>query len=476
MSIQSNNPASKAPWQIDRWVWQWCSTKAALLLFLIPVAVALAASYLLPQIPAYLPPNSVSYQEWLSTIQMEFKNWTPYLEALGAFQIQDTLWFRLLMAALAFVLLVSLGAQINSFLRAPPIRQPGEFYTTPDATSFSSASPREQVIEQVKQTMHALTRHVRREDDGDKTYMNGGRRMWAAVGTVVAYAGLLVVLGGLAINGKWGWRQTDVQVSPDEPVSVGPQGAHKIRLLDVRPVPAEADLQIGASQRMSLKSETPTRLGGFSYQWTGKGGLWVQVRALRDTGETLTLYDYAVRPRPVETLRFSFPSAVSSEEADRLFIVSEDKVVGQLRWLNRDAVTDGEKPRLHLWILSEDGRTLVGEQELGGEAGLAAKGKTFEVTIGDVTYVLDVSRYIIVDLAYQPGLWALGIGGVLIIVGLLASSIPRQQIWALVAPHQDSTVVTVREQRGGLSRGMRKNTNEALAQLRDRLEQGLKEA
>lgn len=300
--------------------------------------------------------------------------------------------------------------------------------------------------------------------------------MWAAVGTTAAQAGLLVVLGGLAINGKWGWRQTDVQVHPGEPVSVGPQGAHKIRLLDVRPVLAEADLQIGTSQHMSLQSGTLARLGGFSYQWTGKGGLWVQIRALRDTGDTLTLYEYAVRPKPVETLYFSFPSSVSSEEADRLFIVSEDKVVGQLRWSNRDTATDGEKPRLHLWILSEDGRTMVGEQELVGEEGPTAKGGTFEVTIGDVTYVLDVSRYVIVDVAYQPGLWILGIGGILLIAGLLASLIPRQQIWVLVALYQDSTVITVREQRWGLSRAMFKNTNETLAQLRARLEQGRTEA
>jgi cytochrome c biogenesis protein ResB len=475
MSTQKQSLASKAPWQVDRWVWQWCSTKAALLLFLIPLVVALAASYLLPQVPAHLAPNSTGYQEWLSTIQVDFRNWTPYLEAVGAFQIQDTLWFRLLMAALAFILLVSLGVQVSALLRAPPTRQPSAFYAATGATSFSSTSSREQVIEQVEQVMHVLTRHVRREDDGETTYLNGGRRMWAAAGTTVAYLGLLVALAGLAINGRWGWRQSGIQVPPDEPVSVGPQGAHKIRLLDMRPVPAEADLQVGTNQRVSLQSGAPARLGGFSYQWTGDGGLWVQVRALRDSGETLTLYDYAVRPRPVESKRFFFPSAASSEEADRLFIVSEDKVVGQIRWLNSNAMTDGEKPHLYLWILSEDGHTLVGEQELGGGTGIAAQDETFKVTIGDVTYVLDVSRYIIVDVAYLPGLWILGTGGILLVLGLLASLIPRQRIWALVAPHQASTEVTLRAQSRGWSRAMDRNTGEALAQLGARLEQGFKQ-
>jgi hypothetical protein len=298
--------------------------------------------------------------------------------------------------------------------------------------------------------------------------------MWAAIGKAAAYAGLLVALGGLATNGKWGWGQADVQVPPGESVSVGPHGAHRIRLLDVWP--AQADLQIGTNQHLSLKSGTPARFGGFRYQWTGQGGLWVQVRALRDTGQALTLYEYAVRPSPVESLHFAFPSTASSEETERLFIVSEDKVVGQLKWLNRDAVTDGKEPRLHLWILSEDGRTLVGEQELGGKQEFGGNDKTFEVTIGDATYVLDVSPYIIVDIAYQPGLWALGVGGILLIAGLLISFVPRQRIWALVTPHRDSIVITVREQRWGLLRGRHKNINEALVQLRARLEQGLNEA
>ena len=476
MSIQSNNPASKASWQVDRWVWQWCSSKVALLVCLIPVAVALVASYLLPQIPAYLPPSSASYQEWLSTIQVEFKNWTPYLEAIGAFQIQDAFWFRILMAALAFVLLVSLGAQVSSLLRSPSIRQPSEFYTAPDATSFHSASPREQVIEQVGQALNTLTRRHDREDDGDTTHMHGKQRMWAAAGTAVAYLGLLVALGGLAANGKWGWQQTGVQVSPNEPISVGPQGSHKVRLLDVRHVPARADLQIGQDQHLSLKQGASARAGEFRYQWTGKGGLWVQVRALRNTGESLTLYEYAVRPRPVETLYFFFPSAAPGEEAARLFIVSQDEVVGQLRWLNGDNVTDASDPHLHLWILSEDGRTLVGEQEIGGDSGLAADIGTIEVSIGDVTYVLGVSPYIILDVAYQPGLWALGIGGILFIAGLLVNLIPHREIWALLAPDRAGTAIAVREQRWGLLRGRHKDTREALAQLRARLERGFVEA
>ena len=70
MSMQRNGLALKPPWRFDRWVWQRFSSRGALLLFLILVALALAARTLLPQIPGHLRADPIGYQEKLATLQV----------------------------------------------------------------------------------------------------------------------------------------------------------------------------------------------------------------------------------------------------------------------------------------------------------------------------------------------------------------------------------------------------------------------
>jgi hypothetical protein len=141
----------------------------------------------------------------------------------------------------------------------------------------------------------------------------------------------------------------------------------------------------------------------------------------------------------METLRFAF-SAQDAQESDPLFIVAATKSVGRLAWLNREA-TNGARPRFYLSIFGEDGRTPLTEAEfrpvaeLGGvdkvPDGLAFRTETLVAQLDDITYVLDFTRYVVVDVAYRPGLGALWIGGILLTGGLLARAIIQLRVRAL---------------------------------------------
>jgi len=464
MSIQRNASVVKSPWQVDRWIWSRCSAKGTLLLFLIPIALALAASHVLPQIPAYLRSDPISYQERLSAIQVQFKNWTPFLEAIGAFYIEDTLWFRFLLAVLAFMLLITLGSEVSDLLAPRPIGQPDEFYRSAGAISLSGSLSRDQAVEAVEQTLSTYARHVRRETSRDRIYLYGERAGWTRAGMAVVYLGLLFSVSGLAANGQWGWQQSDVQVPPNELILTGPEGKHPVRLVDVKTDPVETlEIEVDGSQRLSLKWDAFGRRGGFRYRWVSKGGPFVQVRAQRANGGGLVLYNYEPGPTPEETLRFAFSPQAPDQEADRLFIVSEDKVVGRLAWLNKDG-GNGDRPRFYLWTFGEDGRTPLGEQEFAQPEPGASDNITLTAQIGDVTYTLDVTRYVVLDIAYQPGWWALGTGVILLVAGLSVSLIPRRQTWALVEPRANGAEVRLQDQHWALVRRHRKQEDQMLAQ------------
>jgi cytochrome c biogenesis protein ResB len=356
MSIVETKAQQESSWHVDRWIWQWCSSKSTLLLFLVPLILALAASYLLPQIPAQIRSDPIRYQERLTAIQVQFKNWTPFLEDVGAFAIEDTLWFRLLLVLFGFVVLVSLGKEIGSLVESQPINRLERFDGSPDTFTTSTSLPADQVVEAIQELIENRVGHAHHETQDAKVYLYGGRAAWARVGTAVTYLGLLFLVAGLAANGRWGWRQENVRVPPNQAISIGPDGDRSIRLVSVQ--------------------------------------------------------------------------------------VGETKAVGRLVWLN-DRATNGERPRFHLWVFGEDGLSLLADQEF-----VVSESRTSDETlvaeIGDVIYILDVTQYVIMNVAYQPGLWPLWIGGALLVAGLSLSLVPRRQIWALIVPEKGGHRVRMR--------------------------------
>lgn len=462
--LNSGTEAARKPRSgVDSWLWQWCSSKAVLLGLLGLLVLSLASSYIVPQVPAHIRSDPVGYQEWLSASRAAFKDWTPLLETLGIFYIHNTSWFRILLTVLAFHTLVSLGARIGLLLAPRPVRQHDAFYSAHSATVISGPWQSTRTVDEVSKMMQLLLGHVDREMDAEKQYLYASRGRWAASSTVALHLGLLFLVGGLAVNGRWGWVQTGVQLLPNEPVFVGPEAPHKIQLLRTGSAAGTAVLQAGEQQYTFSVRGGRTYQRGFLYHLIDRGSPLVRISARRNGGGKLTLYEYTTRPKPQESLQFAFPSTTPEEDADRLFIVSDAKVVGRLAWSNRSATAD-EQPRFHLWVFREGGQALVGESEIAPQDDIAS------VALGDITYDFEVSRYVVLDVEYRPGLWALYVGGLLVVVGLLGSLVPRQRMWAVISAQAETATIQIREQTTGLSGRFRRRRTEILAELQAQIE------
>jgi ResB-like family len=452
-------------WRLGRWLWERCTSKGTLIVCLVLAALATALSYALPQVPAQVRANSISYAEWLSAAQVRFRDWTPLLSAAGAFQVLETWWFRSLLGLVAFVLLVWVGNDAGALLGRQQRSQPDEPYDSDDVSAMVSLLPPQQVVDSVQQTMNALYRRVTKQVSADAVSLLGRYGSWVPVGPLVLHLGLLSVICALAVNGRWGWQQSALSLLPGEPVLVGPRSTHRIELLGVAATADEARLQTGTGRQFLLRRGEALYWRGYRYRWAGESGPVVEVAASDESGQILTLSEYSVQPLRVESLRltFSLAGSASQEGADHLFIVSEERMVARLKWLLPGSSESQEPAQFHLWVFQSDGQTPI------GDCALTAGSDTTTVSIGGVQFALRFSRSIALSVSYQPGTWPLYTGGALVVLGLACGLMPRRYLRAAIEPGRDAVSVQFRERRAGISWGYRRRRSELMARLRSHL-------
>jgi hypothetical protein len=296
-----------------------------------------------------------------------------------------------------------------------------------------------------------LGQHTVHDRGASVTDLYLGRPPWADASAALLYLGLLVLVGGLAVQVRAGWRESEIRVLPYRDVALGPGETLQLRLLDVHfPSPDAADrsvptanLQIAGQTILPIQLGEPVRRRGYRYLWVAKGGPSVRLSAYRtsDPDRPLILRNYQVSPEQARELHFSF---ASGQEPDRQFILSDDKIVGWLRWQDEGAASGQDNQTFQLWLFGEAG------QELGIE--------TFEQTesepdaailhavVGNVDYRLEVARYIVLDIARQPGQWMFWLGACLLALSIPGHLAPKRETWVQVRETSNQVLVKVREQ------------------------------
>jgi hypothetical protein len=418
--------------RISRGLWRWGSSRGALLVPLLLLAATLALSYTFPQASANIRSDPITYEEWLSIVQVRYRRWTPLLRTIGLFHVRDTPWFRTLLALLGLVLLISIADRVPKLVEEWRIRHRESFFERA-GTHLSTDLPAEEAADRMRHALASLKMNVREVRDGGVIHVLAQQRAWARADVLLSLLGALFMVAALAINSRWGWAQPGVLVLPNRPVQVGPQGGHRLELaqgpVDSRGVWVEVD----GGNRLFVDRERGASRAAFRYELTDHGGPLLSVSAWGAGGEPLALSEYTLRPEGQSELQLVF-SAASEEQTVRLFILPEAKTVVRLEWRN-DRGVGTEPPRFQQWAFEQGGQQLVGTAEIATLDGAAT------TRIGGVTYQWHVSSYAVLDLAYQPGRWLLGVGAVSAFLGLVMQFVPRQQAWGMVQRTDEGTVI-----------------------------------
>ena len=424
--------------RISRGLWRWCSSRGALLVPLLLLAAAVALSYTFPQASAHVRSDPITYEEWLSVVQVRYRRWTPLLRTMGMFHVRDTPWFRALLALLTLVLLVSIADRAGGLVEEWRVRHREAFFERGEDVRLSSDLPADEVAGRIRQALVDLKMDVREVREPGETHLRAQQGGWSSVDTLLSLLGALLMVAALAINTRWGWSQLGVQVLPSRPVQVGPQGAHRLELVQTPADSRGAQIQVDGNEPLFVDRERGASSTAFRYELTDQGGPLVGVFAWDSRGEPLALSEYTLRPERQSELQLAF-SAASEEQTVRLFILPEAKTVVRLEWRN-DQDMDAEPPRFRQWAFEQGGRQLVGTAEFTASDGTAT------TQVGGVTYQWDISSYAVLDLAYQPGRWLLGVGALSALLGVVVQFVPRQQAWAMVQSTGEGTAICFREQ------------------------------
>jgi hypothetical protein len=350
------------PWRL---LWRGVTSFHLLGGVLLALALALCLAALLPQTSA---DGLNSDLEWQAEVQRRFGEVAWFeaarspLQSIGAFNVADSLGFRLLLALLALALLAHL-------------------------------------VDSVEKLWKAWRAHVALEGARHLNYLP-----WGEIGSVAIYLGGLTVLLGATITDVAGWQTGPLPVFPGESTPLSQNGdlALRVESLDRDGRHGIGELWLGEENRLSvgdLAVGQPLAGGGIGVYLVG-GGSGLRVRATSGGDQPLQLVTGS-DATPKEKVVIAF----TEEEPRHLVGVPEASLVLLLMMPQPEQTS--AQPRVQ--IFEEGSGEFVLEQELSSEA---------DIPVGDVTLALTTLPYATVRVVHDRGAFLSQIG----VIGLIGGA------------------------------------------------------
>ncbi len=432
MSLNSA-PARRLNRALDS-LWYLASAPQTLALLSALLAATLAFAASVSQMPRGLDANAE--ERWLASVLPRFGQFSPFLRAIGAFNVLEGVFVHALLAALAFVLTLRLAAQVRFAVRlqqqtAIPLAPIGLPVAQADARgALADVAPR---IIAACRTIFPVTRVT--EEEGHVQVYAERRRVgaWAPAAT---YLGALLLLAGLWVDSLLGWgAPTSVILAPGASAAVGAGDTLTLTLTDVADAPSRSTVLLA---RAGL--ETTARAG---FAWPGRWrNVWLAQRATGPAlvvsaqdraGRLLPLQSLAADGEVGETLQLLF----SETQNEQAFAIPTLNLT--LRAIYYPALPDRgiTAPVYQVEAYREDEAAPLASALIEDEA---------EVPLDSVTLNLAAERYVELAVAYLPGLALVALGGVLLLAGaMLSACCGPLRMWVDLTTSADGARVVVRQ-------------------------------
>jgi hypothetical protein len=389
-------------------IWYGCSAPETLMVVLALLAVTVVVAGVFPQQPPGL--QDAAAERWLASAAGGYPGVGAFLRQIGVFDVLAGLWLRVLLAAVALIIALRLAVQADALAAMLRVRR-------------EASTPEESVTDH-PQSATGIPQAASH---------NPQSTVPSVTGPLLAYAGALVLLVGLLLNGLAGWRATDITLAPGASTALGHAGAPKLSLLELTGSEANPVASIGLAEGANAP---PADAGQISFGVPiRRAGLWI---ALQSAGPALQAKasDGRARPLLLQSLEPGLRQGEVSEEIHLLFRQMQSEQEFALpsanisfRVVSYPSLPEKgiETPVFLVEAYQGDDPAPVLSSLVMDEASLALNG---------VTVDLVRDRYAIVDATYLPGLVPLLAGGVAILAGLILSlwSWPRRKAGEELVP------------------------------------------
>jgi len=423
-------------------LWRLFSSTQLAAMVLLAVALASALGALFPQAPSQTTRDSALYAQWLASVQGRYDNWFGFLDTLGLFDVYGSWWFRVLLAFLAFGLIISTAERVSSLWssihQVRVKRGDDSFADESRQTGFSVDQPVEQLVERLKAI---LTRRLCRtlvEWEEGMVYLYADR-LWVEGGALLGHIGLIIVLWGTVVTGHLGWQEDAVTLSPGQSYEIGHGLNAVLRFekleLDTYPDGSLKDyrthvqiIEDGTAVEQIIGVNRPLTYRGVSLHQVSHG-MVVAVKASDQDGQPLLLQSFADGADTAAVVSLPF----WGHQSERHFAVPNKELVFQLVFYQ--SLSDHGYDGPVFLVQAYRGSAIEPIYSRFIE-------KSSSLKVGGATYHLALDQYSVLRIVREPAIAVVILGLLLTLVGhflwLYWSPI---RFWAVVSEEGDGTTV-----------------------------------
>jgi cytochrome c biogenesis protein len=398
-------------------LWRLFSSTQLAAVTLLAVALASTLGALFPQAPSQATRDSAVYAQWLASVQVRYGNWFDFLVTTGLFDVYGSWWFRALLALLAFGLIISTAERMASLwlsIRQAEVKQGDDsFVEASKQAVFSVDQPVDQLVERLKATLTRRLCRTRVKREEGMVYLYADR-LWVEGAALLGHIGLIVILSGMVVTDRLGWREDAVTLSPGQSYEVGHGLDAVLRFekleLDTYPDGSPRDYRtyvqiIGddAEVEQVIGVNRPFTYRGVSFYQISHG-MAVAVKASDQDGKPLLLQSFADGAETAAVVSLPF----WGHQSERHFAVLDRDIVFQLVFYQSlpDRGYDGPV----FLVQAYQGNAIEPVY-----SGFVEKSRSLKV--GDVTYHLALDPYSVLRIVRDPAIAVVVLGLLLTIVG-----------------------------------------------------------
>jgi len=466
MSEQTLPPSTSWPGRaVLSFLWRALASPKMVTVLSILLAVTLLLALLFsPQHPGP-PASATEVAHWMNDAQERFGRWYETLSALGMLNISTTVWLRGLLALSALSMMVSLAdgtARVVRAWRFPGVRQTESFFrAAPRAGEWRVSRERLALVQVLAQQLawpvwlpsSWLQVRPRREQVGQASYLLQDWLTWRRVGTLLTHVGLLLILTGVTLNARLGWRQEGVMLMPGQAVRLAEQPDLSLRLEGMEGWGGEGQ----AAGRVALDRSGESSLVGtvaLGRPYTAHGvtvyqrdvGPILRVSA-RDahgaaaggrTSTSIPLTDASADMEPADEVRLWFTEA----RVEHYLLMEDVRRVVRLVLYRQGETWDLRRDELQVQVYTDDPGAPEAQRSLVGEGSVEVMG---------IAYEFAWEQYAVLDVVRSSCQWLVRVGIGLALFGLaVALLLPPARLWVrVVAEDRESCVVELAGEMSG---------------------------
>lgn len=438
-------PAAAGPSAMDRvdsgleGLWHLLTSMRVAMLIMLAIAVLGVLGSLLMQVPRDIVGLAQQEALWVDSVRPRYGGWTDILNALGLFNVFNSVLFRILAAALTISLIACSIHRIPGMIRT--IRNPrvdvgpGFFEHAPQHEAVvvrRSAEDTRSVLESVLRARHYRTL----ADDDGTVHLYADRFRWAPFAGLAAHLSIVVIMAGAILGGMYGYRNPEFMITEGQALSVAAEPGLSIELLDF-------------TDKYDPATGAPIDYASTIVVY--KDGQEIDSHVVRVNDpyryNGLTFYQAFFGPSVLVTVKNAEGDVlVQSAGVPLAYSASDGARYGILPIPNTpynaeiQATTGGDDPFI------KPGQVQFGIYTSGAtsfaEASVIDQGTPAQV--GDLTVTFErESQFTGLNVARDPGVPLIWIGSALLFVGfLIRFMVPHKRIWArIVSRPNGGTVV-----------------------------------